>query len=263
MKQKTTRILGYFSIPLSILFWILVWYLASSGFGKPLLFPTPSQVIGALVGLMKTKEFYATVGRSVGSVFLGVLIAVAIGIALAFLTHSVRFFRALLLPLMTVIKATPVASFIILALLWIGSSRVPALITVLIVLPVIWTNLDTGFEKIDPKLSEMTVAFRMSPWARLRYLTVPSLLPYFSSACRTALGIAWKAGIAAEVIAGPDGTIGSAMGEAKQYIQSASMFAWTLTVILISLLIEYLFSYLISLPQRRGRDKEVSGNASV
>ena len=179
------------------------------------------------------------------------------GCLLAMLTSHVKLLRELLLPAMTVIKATPVASFIILALLWIGSAGVPTLITLLIVLPVIWTNLDEGYTRIDPALTEVTRVYRMSLWRRTRVLTLPSLKPYFVSACRTSLGLAWKAGIAAEIIAMPRGVIGTMIGESKLYIETVDSFAWTLTVILLSLGIEALVATLLKGRSKPTAQKEV------
>ena len=160
--------------------------------------------------------------------------------------------RALVLPLMSVIKATPVASFIILALIWLGSSRVPSFITFLIVLPVVWTNLDVGLQKIDPQLREVVLVFRMPFFKRVKFLLIPSVKPYFVSACRTSMGLAWKAGVAAEIIAMPRDTIGTMIGEAKLYILTPEMFAWTITVILLSLLIEFCFSRLFESKRKKG-----------
>ena len=141
---------------------------------------------------------------------------------------------------MTVIKATPVASFIVLLLIWIGSPKVPSVITFLIVLPVIWTNLDEGLQRQDEKLLQVAQIYGFSTFKKLKLLTVPSIKPYFISACRTSLGLAWKAGIAAEIIAMPRGSIGTSIGKAKQYLNTEEMFAWTLTVIVLSLLLELL-----------------------
>ena len=219
-------------------FWIGVWAFAAWRVGKPLLFPSPLSVLNRLLELMRTREFYAITARSLWNILSGILIAVFSGSLLAILTSRIKLLREAVLPLMTVIKATPVASFIILALIWIGSARVPTFITVLIVLPVIWTNLDEGYARIDPQLTEVTRVYGMSYLRRLRVLTLPSLKPYFVSACRASLGLAWKAGIAAEIIAMPKNVIGTMIGEAKLYIETVDMFAWTLTVILLSLVIE-------------------------
>lgn len=225
--------------------WMGVWAFAAWQIGKPLLFPTPKLVFQRLFELIQTEEFYRITANSLWNIFSGILIAVSLGVLLAIITSRISFLREAILPLMTVIKATPVASFIVLAMIWIGSARVPTFITILIVLPVIWTNLDEGFLKIDPQLEEVTRVYKMSFFRRLKLLTLPSIKPYFVSACRSSLGLAWKAGVAAEIIAMPKNTIGTMIGEAKLYIETATMFAWTLTVILLSLLIELLFSWLL------------------
>ncbi len=229
---------------LIVLFWVGVWALAAHLVAKPLLFPSPLAVLKRLFALMGTKDFYLITARSIWNVLSGIVVAILLGCALSALTNRLSVLRDLLFPVMTVIKTTPVASFIILLLIWIGASRVPTVITLLIVLPLIWTNLDVGYSKIDPQLTEVTRVYRLTYLQRLRVLILPSLRPYFISACRSSLGLAWKAGIAAEIIAMPRGTIGTMIGDAKQYINYVDMFAWTLAVVLLSLLIEFVFSAL-------------------
>ena len=172
--------------------------------------------------------------------------AILFACALVVVTSRVRFVRDLIHPVMAVVKATPVASFIILMLLFLGPVKVPSLITFLIVLPIVWTNLDQGIASIDKQLTEVAKIYRFSLAKRLRVLIFPSVKPYFLSACKTAIGLAWKAGVAAEIIAMPPNTIGTMIGEAKLYIMSAEMFAWTLTVVLLSLIIEFGVSYLFA-----------------
>ena len=227
-------------------FWLLVWILIAWAVHKPLLLPYPWDVLKRLFELLGTGSFYVATLRSVANVFLGILIALLLGILTAALTHRVPLIRALLFPLMTVIKTTPIVSFIILAILWIGAGAVPSFITILIVLPVVWSNLDEGLSRIDPQLKEMATVFRLTPLRRLRHLVLPSVMPYALSACRSSIGLAWKAGIAAEVIAVPLRTIGAMLSDAKQYLEAVDMFAWTLVVILLSLLFEWGISALLS-----------------
>ena len=238
-------------------FWIGVWAFAAWRVGKPLLFPTPLSVLTRLLELMQTKDFYLITARSLWSVLSGILIATLGGSILAIITSRISLLREAILPMMTVIKATPVASFIILALIWIGSAKVPTFITILIVLPVIWTNLDEALTRIDPHLIEVARVYKMPYPRRLRLLILPSVKPYFVSACRSSMGLAWKAGIAAEIIAMPLGTIGTMIGNAKQYIETVDMFAWTLTVILLSLAIEFLFAALLGRLGKEMQRKEV------
>ncbi len=251
---------GFCKILLIAAFWVALWALLAAWIDKPTLLPTPWRVLCTLFEEMQTATFYKVTATSLWNVMAGILIAVAGGICLSILTSYLPFLRELILPIMTVIKATPVASFIVLALIWIGSARVPTLITVLIVLPLIWTNLDVGFQKIDPHLREVARVYRIPFWKQLRILVFPSLKPYFSSAVRSSLGLAWKAGIAAEIIAMPRHSIGTMIGDAKQYIETPKMFAWTLTVILLSLVIELLFSHIFKQLDRldkRERKEEV------
>ncbi|MBE6553968.1 MAG: ABC transporter permease subunit [Ruminococcaceae bacterium] len=253
MKSKLFRIARF---TLIILFWLGIWAFAAHRMGKPLLFPSPIAVLKRLGELLQTADFYRTTLNSLWNVLAGILIAMLLGTSLSVLTAKISLLRDLVLPIMTIIKTTPVASFIILALIWIGSAKVPTFITVLIVLPIIWTNLDVGFSKIDPQLTEVAKVYRFSPWKRLRILTLPSLKPYFVSACRTSIGLAWKAGIAAEIIAKPLGTIGVMIDDAKNYIMTTDMFAWTLTVILLSLLIEFAFSALLKRLEKKKQESE-------
>lgn len=238
-------------------FWLGVWALAAHRFGKPLLFPSPLSVLETLGKLLVTKEFYLITAKSIGSILFGTLSAIICACVLALVTARIRFIRDLIHPVMAVVKATPVASFIILMLLFLGPVKVPAFITFLIVLPIVWTNLDQGFASIDAQLLEVAKMYRFSFAKRLRVLTLPSLKPYFLSACKTSIGLAWKAGVAAEIIAMPQGTIGTQIGEAKLYIMSAEMFAWTLTVVLLSLFIELGVSYLFKKLDAKKFQKEV------
>ena len=239
-------------------FWIAVWAFAAYRFGKPLLFPSPASVLKTLGELLQTKEFYAVTANSLGNILFGTVSAILCACILAVVTYKIRFVRELIHPVMAVVKATPVASFIILMLLFLGPAKVPAFITFLIVLPIVWTNLDQGIASIDPQLLEVAKMYRFSLTKRVRLLILPSVKPYFLSACKTSIGLAWKAGVAAEIIAMPKDTIGTMIGEAKLYIMSAEMFAWTLTVVLLSLAIEFGVTYLFKKLDGKKFQKEVS-----
>ena len=238
-------------------FWLGIWAFAAWRVGLPLLFPSPAAVLRRLFELMRTPAFYQITATSILNVSIGVLIAIVGGCLLAIITSRASWIRDTVLPIMTAIKATPVASFIILVLFCLGASRTPSFITILIVLPVVWTNLDEGYKKIDPLLVEVTRVYQMPLLRRLRVLTLPSLKPFFVSACRTSIGLAWKAGIAAEILVMPRNTIGTMIYESKLYIMGEDLFAWTLTVVLLSLLIEFAFSALF---KRIGKDDKAGGD---
>ena len=226
--------------PAVFAFWLLVWALAAAAVGQELLLPSPVQAARELIGLTRMPDFWLTIGRSVLRVLTGILSAVCLGVGLAFLTHKSAVMNALFSPVMTLVKSTPVASFIILALVWLGRSVVPVFISALMVLPVVWANVSAGLKGIDPQLLELARVYRLPRGRVLRRITWPSVLPHLRAALRSALGLGWKAGIAAEVLTVPPYSIGKRIYEAKLYLETTELFAWTAAVILVSLLIEKL-----------------------
>lgn len=223
---------------LTVLFWFGVWAGLAAAVQAPLLLPSPAAVFVRLFSLVQQPDFWKIIGLSIFRIMMGVLCAILLGIILSILTCKFQLLETLLSPLLTVIKATPIASFIILILIWIGRGRVPAVITGLIVLPVVWNNVSAGIRGIDRTLLEMADLYRLSSVIKLRRIYVPSIMPYFLSAIKTAIGIGWKAGIAAEVLTVPAHSIGKMIYESKLYLETTDLFAWTLVVILISLFIE-------------------------
>ena len=226
--------------PAVLAFWLLVWALAAAAVGQELLLPSPVQAARELISLARTPDFWLTIGRSVLRVLTGILSAVCLGVGLAFRTHKSAVMNALFSPVMTLVKSTPVASFIILALVWLGRSVVPVFISALMVLPVVWANVSAGLKGIDPQLLELARVYRLPRGRVLRRITWPSVLPHLRAALRSALGLGWKAGIAAEVLTVPPYSIGKRIYEAKLYLETTELFAWTAAVILVSLLIEKL-----------------------
>ena len=239
------RVQGLFRTLAVLLFWLLVWTAAAALAGQELLLPSPAQTARKLLELASGAEFWLTVGRSVLRVLTGILAAVTGGVLLALLTHRSPLCMALLSPLMTLVKSTPVASFIILALVWLGRNTVPVFIAALMVLPVVWANVGAGLRGIDPGLLELARVYELPRLRVLRRITWPSVRPHLRAALRSALGLGWKAGIAAEVLTVPALSIGKRIYEAKLYLETTELFAWTAAVVLVSLAIEKLLLHLV------------------
>lgn len=234
--KKTLKSVG--SALAILAFWLAVWWLGAIRMGRELLLPSPHAVLTRLCELALTADFWTIVLRSILRVILGISLALILGVLLALLTSHISFLRRLFYPLLSVIKATPVASFVILALLWLGSSALPVFISMLIVLPVVWAAISDGIASFDKNLTEVCRVFRFPFRKRLRLLYLPTIAPFFLSACKTSIGMAWKAGVAAEILAVSPISIGKQLYEAKIYLETPDLFAWTLVVVLLSLMIE-------------------------
>lgn len=222
----------------ALIFWVAVWYLAALAVRNPLLLPTPLAVLARLGELALTAAFWQTTLSSIGRILLGAALGIVLGVLLAILTGASSLANSLIAPAMTAIQAAPVASFAILVLIWVERDFVPVVICAMMVLPVIWTSVHTAIRITDPQLLEMAKVSRLPKMRVLRRIYVPSVLPFFRGACCNALGLGWKAGIAAEVLTVPKASMGRMISESKLYLMTEDLFAWTLAVVILSLLLQ-------------------------
>ena len=185
----------------------------------------------------------------------GFLTAFFSGVLTGSLAWRFSFVRELLNPVISAVKSIPVASFVILSLIWIGSENLSVFIAFLVVFPMIYTGTIAGLSSTDKQLLEMAQVFSMPARKKLWYIYRPALIPYLSSSCNTALGMSWKSGIAAEVIGVPASSIGENLYMAKIYLSTEELFAWTLVIIVISALFEKLFLMLLNLAAPAGLQK--------
>lgn len=227
------------------LVYLLIWQAASLAVGSALLLPSPGATFARFAALLIRPESWAAVGLTCARIMGGYLLGVLGGVLLGALTARSPFANALLAPLRSVIKATPVTSFILLALLWLTSDAVPLFISFLMVLPIVWANTLEAALHTDTRLLEMARVFRLGRFRTLTRIYAPSVLPQLLAACTTALGFAWKSGVAAEIIALPKRSIGYRLYEAKLSIETVDLFAWTLLIVLLSMLLEKLLVYLL------------------
>ena len=227
------------------LFWLGIWQAASLLVAKPVLFASPLDTLKALLELIPTGDYWRSVLGSLGRISLGFLLGLLLGLLLGVASFRFRLLRTLLSPLLTLMKTVPVASFIILILVWFGSAWLAVIVALLIVLPQIYFSALSGLESTDRALLELAKVFRV-PGGRTAWgIYRPALMPYLTGSCASALGMSWKAGIAAEVIGTPLRSIGEQMYLSKVYMATAELFAWTMTVILLSTVLEKLLLRLL------------------
>lgn len=230
--------------------WLAVWQLGAMLVGQRLLIVSPVETIARWLALASTAAFWQSALFSLGRILTGFSLAALAGVILAAVAVRRPRIEALLAPLLSAIRAVPVASFVIIALIWLPSQHLSVLISFLIALPIVYGGMRSGLGQIDPALLEMAHIFRLSPVCRAVYLALPAALPSLRAALETAMGLAWKSGIAAEVIAIPSGSIGEGLYRAKLYLATPDLFAWTLTIVLLSRLCERSVLHLIDLASR-------------
>jgi NitT/TauT family transport system permease protein len=215
-------------------FWLLIWQLAAMSVGQPILLASPVSTLARLVELAGTGAFWRSLLFTLAHIAGGFALAAACGVLLAVLASRFDAVADLFAPLLSAMRSVPVASFVIAALIWVPSRRLSVLICFLIVLPVVYAGALDGLRQIDPRLKEMARVFRMSRANRLRTVDLPAALPSLTSALSVAIGLAWKSGVAAEVIGIPAGSVGEKLYKAKIYLATPDLFAWTVAIVLLS-----------------------------
>lgn len=231
---------GVIAATSALVFWFALWYIFALRIDKEVILPRPTDVLSRLYELMRELPFWVSCGKTILRIAAGTILGVISGVLLAGVMMLSRIARTLFSPLIAAVKATPVASFIIAALFWIGRGNVPTFISFLIVLPVVCDAVYTGFSNTDKNLLELAKVYNFSAFKKIRLLYLPSVVPYFLSSLRTSIGMAWKSGVAAEVLCTPPDSIGKSLYSTKVFMETTDMFAWTLVIIILSILFEKL-----------------------
>lgn len=239
--------------------WLALWQIIHMAVGVDLLLPSPWQVAVEMAHMVVTGSFWLTILWTVLRVVVGFLVGYLLGTVLAVLSYRFSLVDRFLSPVIYIVKSTPVASFIILALCWMGTETVPSFICLLMVLPIVFGNVLTGLKAVDKDLLEMSRVFGFSFAKRLRCVYLPCVRSYLTSASGTGLGLSWKAGIAAEVICRSRVSIGNEIFESKYYLEIVRMFAWTAVVVLLSVL----FDRLLKLVSARLTGRRTPGGDSL
>lgn len=234
-----------FRVLLAAAFWAEVWQALAMLVDLPLLLPGPVAVARTLGGLVQEGPFWSLVGLTLGRILLGFFFGACVGFLLAVGTNFVPLVDVIFSPAIRVLRAAPVSSFILLCMLWIRSGLVPALIASLMTIPIVWENVTMGFRNTDEKVLEMGRVFRMGRGKLFFRIYLPSVLGYFRAALITSMGMAFKSGVAAEVLCQPKLSVGTQLYYSKIYLETENLFAWTAVVVSLSVVMEHLLRYIL------------------
>ncbi len=225
--------------------WLLAWQLASMLVSNRILLVGPYDTARALARLVQEPTFWSTVASSTGRILLGFTAGLALALVAGSVASAHRYVRAALAPAVNALKATPIVCFIVLLLLWVGSRRVSAIAVFLVVFPALYFAVLQSLSEVDAGKTEMLRVFGVGRLRGTLAHTWPSMLPYMLATCKNACGMSWKAGIAAELIGTPRGTVGEGIYQAKVLLETPDLFAWTLVVIVLSWVFEKTFLVLL------------------
>ena len=247
MSSKSKRIYRAGAIVIAL----VIWQAAAMILDQKLLLASPVQVVIRLTSIWREKSFWSSIWFSLERILAGFLIAFGLGMVLAFLAERFRVIEVLLWPYVLSIKAIPVASFIIISLIWLSAKSLSVFISFLMVFPVIYSNVLEGLKNTDSKILEMSKLYQLSFFKKFLYIQLPQIKPFLLSACNVAIGMSWKSGIAAEVIGIPTGSIGEMLYNAKIYFNTVDLLCWTVIIVIVSQLFEKAFIKVLEVIYRK------------
>lgn len=261
ISKNKTFLYSALKIIISLCFWVVLWQLASMYISDDLklFLPSPVSVFKSFILLCGTGEFYSKVFASLMRIVIGFASGVVAGMLFGILTSELNIFDTLFSPAFRVIRAVPVVSFIILAYLFIDTDNLPIFISFLMVVPLVWQTTHDSLKSAVPELCEMGKVFGLNRFKLLYKIKLPAVFGELLSVTVSALGFAWKSGIAAEVICSPEISLGKSILKAKNNLGFDEVYALTLTVIILSIIFEIVLKRLCGIYLER-KEKEYGKN---
>lgn len=235
----------YIRTTLIVLIWLVIWQILAVIVNNSILLSGPVDTVKALIDLGTQPSFYLSVGATAGKVLIGFLIGLVTGTLLSVLSYRFSLVKDFLSPFVSVVKSIPVVSFIIIALIWAGSSNVTVIVSSVIAFPIFYKNILEGLSVTDKKMLDMAKVFQMKTSKKIRYIYLPSLSSHIKSAVSLAIGMAFRGGITAEVVGQPLRSVGNGLYRAKINLATSEMLAWTLTAVLAAFISERLISFIV------------------
>ena len=238
MKRSTALANNGVKYGVVALFWLLVWQLIYMLVKKDYIVPSPWNTAKALGEMILAADFYVNTAITVSRVLWSMALSFAAGGVSAVAAYFFPLVRAALGGIAAAFKAMPVMSVILFAILCLASGMVPIFAGFLMCYPVVYTNLLSGLDSMNPEHLELCKVYHINFSNRLKSVYLPSISPYLKAALSLIAGLCWKAVVAAEVLASPVHSMGYQLLTAKIYLEADMLFAWTIAIIFLSLLFE-------------------------
>ncbi len=232
---------------ISVFIALFIWQILAMAIHTPILLVTPLSVFKRLCTIWQENSFWSSILFSLARILGGYFAGLILGVVLAFFSSRFHFIEILLWPYMVTIRSVPVASIVVICLIWLSSANLSIFISFLIVLPIIYQNTLTGIKSRDPELESAAKLDGGNYLQRFRYIILPQVSPYLISACTVTIGMAWKAGVAAEIIGTPKGSIGQMLYLSKIYLDTDDLIAWTVVLVILSVICEKIIIHLLQM----------------
>ena len=227
------------------LIWLIIWQIMAKLIAEEILLPSPLLVFKRFIDLLRDKEFYLAILSSFGKILIGFVLSIFFGLILAFISYKSNLFYDFINPIILIFRSVPLASLVIFLLFWVKSTNLSILVSFIMAMPIIYTNTYIGLKSIDKKLLQMADIYKIKGLDMIRSIYLIKAKTFIKSSIISVSGLVLKAGIAAEVIGLPNNSIGKNLYNSKIYLDMPSLLAWTLAILFISFIFEYILKLIL------------------
>jgi NitT/TauT family transport system permease protein len=223
---------------LSLLVFVLLWWLGSRAAGSPALLPSPVRVAQfawreSISGDLP-RAFAATLAR----VAVAFTIAMIGGSIVGYVAGRSERANTFIDSWVVIALNVPFLVVVVLAYIWIGLNEAAAVLAVVVAkAPTVVVTVREGARTLDPGLTDLASVFRLPLRRRLRFVVLPQLLPYLVAAGRGGLSITWKIVLVVELLGRPNG-VGYALNLMFQNFDVTGILAYGLAFVALMLLVE-------------------------
>lgn len=252
-KNKSDKILGYALPVITVVCLIVIWWALAAAVGNGFILPDPVESVNALFALLKTGEFYVALSLTLVRSLIAFVVSFSAAAALAFLSDRYKSAKKVIKPIIGILRALPTVAVVLLLLLWTNSFIAPMIVTALVVLPTIFTNVEAALQSIDKESVEACVFFGLPQKEIKKRVIVPQIAPQMLLSAGSGLSLNLKLMVAAEVLSQTARSLGYLLNTAKVYLETAQMIAVVLITVIIGVGIESAFS---ALSKKSGRWQE-------
>ncbi len=231
---------------LAVVAWLVIWQLASFAVGSRLLLAGPLETVLCLAGLVVRREFWATVAFSLVRIAAGFVASFVLALALASIARRLRAVEEFVAVGLGAVKSVPVVCIVVLLLMFVGSRNVSAVAVFLVALPALYFAAFEALGNLDSGMGELLDACGVRGLRRVLGHVWPSMHPFLVATCKNVVGMSWKAGVAAELVGMPLGSMGERIYQTKLLLETGELFAWTIVVVVLAAASERAFLALLA-----------------
>lgn len=227
---------------LGVLTIFIIWVGSSLIINNTLVLPSIKDVFLALKKILLSGNTYLVLIMTFLKLILVMVISLVIALTLALLAYKTKVFGSFIKPFMVLFKTVPIIAIILFFLIAFGRNLSPYIMTAIVVIPIMYEGLLTSINSISQELIDDLKTLSNNNWIVLKNFYLPLILNFILMTIIQSFGMGLKVIIMGEFISQPNNTIGYILQLERSSLNSATILAWSIILMIIVLIIEILMT---------------------